>query len=204
MQSAFAAGTAPTTRPVPAVTTEWPVVVDAAMQCELAGLINRVLEKETTIGFPEPLPRAQALALMAEMAAAVAGGEKHLLLFRAADGAIIGHVLFTQSALPNCRHIGEVSRVFIHPDHRGVHIIKRGLDAVLEKADEIGVENIQLDVRAHTPIHRLWQSLGFQAIGIMKDYARVKGQSFDGCFMYQSVAELKRRKQQREARTASS
>lgn len=182
-----------------AITTEWPTIVDAGMQGELVALINRVLEKETTIGFPGPLPPAQAWALMADMAAAVASEKKHVLLFRAADRSIIGHVLFTQSALPNCRHIGEVSRVFIHPEQRGVHIIKLGLNAVLDKADKLGIENIQLDVRAHTPIHRLWQSLGFLSIGIMKDYARVDGQSFDGCFMYQSVVELKRHKQRREA-----
>lgn len=178
---------------VPTVLCEWPARVDAPMQAELADLMNRVLLQETTIGFPGPLPRAEALALMNQTADAVAKGAKHLLIFRTPQNKIIGHVLFTQNPLPNCIHIGEVSRVFIDPDHRGVHIITLGLGEIIEKADALGVETIQLDVRAHTPIHRLWQSLGFVAIGIMKDYARVNGQTFDGCFMYQRVAELRRR-----------
>lgn len=180
-------------RAAPIVYSEWPGQVSAAMQAELADLMNRVLERETTIGFPGPLPRTEALALMRQTADAVASGAKHLLIFRTSEQKIIGHVLFTQNHLPNCRHIGEVSRVFIDPEHRGVHIITHGLGQVLDKAEELGVETVQLDVRAHTPIHRLWQSLGFVPIGIMKDYARVSGQSFDGCFMYQSVAELRRR-----------
>lgn len=180
-------------RIAPTVLCEWPGKVDEVMQAELADLMNRVLLRETTIGFPGPLPRAEALALMKQTAEAVARGAKHLLIFRTPDQKIIGHVLFAQNYLPNCRHIGEVSRVFIDPEHRGVHIITLGLGEVVEKADALGIEIIQLDVRAHTPIHRLWQGLGFVAIGIMKDYARVNGQSFDGCFMYQRVTELRRR-----------
>lgn len=180
-------------RVVPTVLCEWPARVDESTQTELADLMNRVLLRETTIGFPGPLPRDEALGLMKQTAEAVASGAKHLLIFRTPENKIIGHVLFTQNHLPNCRHIGEVSRVFIDPEHRGVHIITLGLGEVIEKAEALGIEIIQLDVRAHTPIHRLWQSLGFVAIGIMKDYARVNGQSFDGCFMYQRVPELRRR-----------
>lgn len=180
-------------RAVPTVVCEWPTQVDESMQTELADLMNRVLLRETTLGFPGPLPRSEALALMKQTAEAVASGAKHLLIFRTPENKIIGHVLFTQNRLPNCRHIGEVSRVFIDPAHRGVHIITLGLGEVIEKAEALDIDTIQLDVRAHTPIHRLWQSLGFAAIGIMKDYARVNGQSFDGCFMYQRVAELRRR-----------
>lgn len=183
----------PRQRATPTVLCEWPTRVDASMQADLADLMNRVLLRETTIGFPGPLPRADALAVMKQTADAVARGAKHLLIFRTPENKIIGHVLFTRNPLPNCLHIGEVSRVFIDPEHRGVHIIILGLGAIVEKAEALGIEIIQIDVRAHTPIHRLWQSLGFVAIGIMEDYARVDGQSFDGCFMYQRVAELRRR-----------
>lgn len=173
---------------------EWPNVIDERLQAQLLELTNTILAKETTIGFPGPLAHDEGMALMRDMAASVAAGKKRVMLVRRADNhEVIGQSILTPNTLPNCRHIGEISRTFAHPDYRGVTIIRAGMDVIIAEAERLGLDVIQLDVRAHTRIHKLWEALGFETIGIMRDYARVNGESFDGCFMYQSVAELKRR-----------
>lgn len=175
------------------VRLEWLDDFPVTLQEQVLDLMNEVLSKETTIGFPGPLSYTEGMRWMAGTARALAAKDKHLLLFRSIDDEVVGHVLMTPSALPNCRHIAEISRTFVHPDYRGVSVIRMGLRSVLEKAESLNIDVIQLDVRAGTRIAKLWQALGFQVIGKMEDYARVNGESFAGLFMYQHVKELRRR-----------
>lgn len=180
---------------------DWPSQLSNETQREIFHLMNMVLEKEDTIGFPGPLSESEGSSIIRGVAEAVADGKKHLLLLREeASHRVVGHLILTPSALPNCRHVAEISRVFVHPEYRGVASIRIGMREVVQKCDRIGVEVITLDVRANTRIHKLWQALGFDTIGIMQDYARVNGQSFAGCFMYQSVSVLKDRMELMSAR----
>ena len=172
---------------------EWQDQFDPVAQAEVLRLMNRVLEREDTIGFPGPLAWEDGMRLMESTAQAVAAGEKHVMLFRTGDNVIVGHVLLSRQILPNCRHIGEIARTFVHPDYRGLSVVRAGLRAVLDRAEAIGVDVLQLDVRAGTRIARLWEALGFRIIGEMEDYARVNGQRFAGYFMYQHVAVLRAR-----------
>lgn len=172
---------------------EWQEQFDSITQAEVLRLMNHVLEREDTIGFPGPVAWDEGMRLMGSTAQAVTAGEKHILLFRTDDQAIVGHVLLSRRTLPNCRHIGEIARTFVHPDYRGLSVVRSGLRAVLDRAEAIGIDVLQLDVRAGTRIARLWEALGFRVIGEMEDYARVIGQRFAGYFMYQHVAVLRAR-----------
>jgi hypothetical protein len=162
------------------------------MQFEIFELMNLVLENEDTIGFPEPLTVEEGGKVLGSLARAIKHGNKLLLLMREQHSdRIVGHLILTQSALPNCRHVAEISRVFVHPNYRGVSSIRIGLREVLDKCSQLGIELLTLDVRANTRVHKLWQALGFDTIGVMQDYARVNGESFPGCYMYQSVSVLR-------------
>lgn len=176
------------------VEVSWPENLSPDLQESILKLTNKILEKEDTIGFPGPLSVEDGKMEMAELAAAVESRDKHLLLIRhSTTGEIIGHLILSQSKLPNCSHIGEITRAMVHPDHRGFSVILLGMYEVLSKCAETGVDIIQLDVRAKTRIHRLWEGMGFKTIGIMDDYARVNDESYSGCFMYQHVEQLRDR-----------
>ena len=171
---------------------EWPERLDRPTLAQILSLMNIVLAREDTIGFSKPLSVVEGRAVVQVVVSAVEGGKKRIMLLRAADdGLVIGHLLLTPSTLPNCHHIGEVSRVFVHPDFRGISAIRMGMISLLKKCDTLGIEVLKLDVRANTRIHKLWRSLGFLEIGIMEDYARVNGESLPGCYMYQHVSKLK-------------
>lgn len=173
---------------------EWPNMLSDQKQLEILELMNLVLESEDTIGFPEPLSPEKGRKVVGSLAESIKEGSKHLMLLHEEHtGRIVGHLILTPSALPNCRHVAEISRVFVHPEYRGISSIRIGLKEVLEKCSRIGIETLTLDVRANTRIHKLWQALGFDTIGIMQDYARVEGKSYAGCYMYQSVSVLKDR-----------
>lgn len=185
-------------RPLSGLTTpvyyDWPTELDDKVQSEIFLLMNLVLENEDTIGFPGPLTEEEGKSVIGNLARSVLSGDKHLLLMRELEThRIVGHLILSPSSLPNCRHVAEISRVFVHPEYRGVASIRFGMREVLACCERIGIESITLDVRANTRIHKLWQVLGFDTIGIMQDYARVNGKSHAGCYMYQSTEVLKDR-----------
>jgi len=172
----------------------WPQLLYPELKDQVLELTNLILEKEDTIGFPGPLSEDEGLAEMELLAEAIESGDKNLLLLQHKETEqIIGHLILSQSKLPNCTHIAEISRTMVHPEFRGFSAILLGMYEVLSKCTELGVDVIQLDVRANTRIHRLWEGLGFRSIGIMEDYARVNGKSYSGCFMYQHVDQLRER-----------
>lgn len=173
---------------------EWAESLNSEQQEALFGVMNLVLERETTIGFPAPLSWSEGMRLMADLSNAVKSGSKRLMLLRRqTDKAILGQLILTPSNLPNCRHVAEISRVFVHPDFRGFTVLSGGMREIVAECERLGIEMLTLDVRANTRIHKLWEGLGFESMGIMPDYARVNGESLPGCYMYQSVNKLKER-----------
>ncbi len=171
---------------------QWPNRIDSALQWDILALMNLVLAKETTLGFPAPLSDNEGQQHMQALANAVSSGNKRvLLLYETTTDKVVGHMLLTPHELPNCKHIAEISRLFIHPHYRGVKALRAGLREIISESDRLGIEVITLDVRANTRIHQLWQRLGFETIGCMPDYARVNGEKFFGCYMYQTVEQLK-------------
>lgn len=167
---------------------DWPDCLVFSEQRELLALTNTIIERETTIGFAEPLNKIDGMAMMQELSDSLASAKKYLMLVRdKITDAIVGQLILTPSHLPNCRHVAEISRVFVHPRMRAPQIITEGMREVLRQCMRRGIDVLTLDVRADTRIHRLWESLGFETVGCYPDYARVNGQSFSGCYLYQKV-----------------
>lgn len=169
------------------VICRWTTDFTEDLRGQTARLMNTILEREDTIGYPAPLPFDEAMGIMNETAENAINGSVYLLLFMENTRNVVGHLLLTRSSLPNCRHIAEISQTFIHPLRRNPGVIRKGLRAVIEKSEESGIEVLKLDVRANSRIARLWQALGFSVIGEMQDYARVNGEVYSGLLMSQHV-----------------
>ena len=159
---------------------------------ESLSVMNRVLAKETTIGFPAPLEEATGLSMLGCLDADIKAGRKHVLVAEKA-GRIIGQVILTPNSLPNCRHIIELSRGMIDSSLRGGGLTLRAFEEIVSKCEELGKELICLDVREGTTSAALWKHFGFEAFGVLDDYARVGDKRYRGVYMSQTVQSLKQK-----------
>jgi L-amino acid N-acyltransferase YncA len=153
-------------------------------------LMNRVLQRETTIGFPGPLDPTSGSILISQLDADLQAGRRHVLIAEK-DGIIVGQVILTPHHLPNCKHLVELSRGIIDPAYRGAGLTLNAFRQIVLKCEELNSEVIYLDVRAGTLVAELWKSFGFVPFGRLPDYARVNGQCYHGLYMSQTVAALK-------------
>jgi acetyltransferase len=170
----------------------WLDAVDERQTVRLARLLNRVLETDDTVGFPGSIPHEQALQVVAELDAAVRGGRSHLLVIEN-DERIIAQCVLVPSGSPNNRHVGWIFRTMVDPEMRHTGVVRVGMGHLAEKCEALGIEVVCIDVRAGTPAEKIWRHLGFQLIGVLPDYARLRGESHEGLYMYQTVTELKKR-----------
>ncbi len=62
--------------------------------------------------------------------------------------------------------VGEIKRLYVHPDARGTGLGRRLLEGLLEAADDMGHRRVRLDsVRFMQAAHSLYHSAGFVEIG---------------------------------------
>jgi hypothetical protein len=76
----------------------------------------------------------------------------------------------------------------VDPAYRRSFLLDGWAHAV-DRVGQIGGEIITLEVRADGP-EMLWKRLGFQSYGILADYARVRGTSITGHYMYAVRSEI--------------
>lgn len=176
----------------------WTQPFKQKQQIETLQLMNLVIQRETTIGYRWPVEWQKGMDLMKETARAVDEGRAHLLLMSNSKQVIVGHVLLVPSHLPNCAHVGELSRMFAHPAYRSMSMVRGCIKSIIKYSKAIGIEILRLDVRADTQVERLWKMMGFEPFGAMKDYARVDGHSYTGTLMQQRVDVLMARFVQEE------
>ena len=69
--------------------------------------------------------------------------------------------------------VGEVKRMFTVPEARGARVAARTLDAIIERARELGLERLMLETGegpAFASAHRLYERAGFRSRGPFLDY----------------------------------
>jgi len=169
---------------------QWVDQLDGNLKAQITDLINRVLQRETTIGFPSPLDDREASELLAGLDESLKSGTKYLLIAKAGD-QIVAHVILTPHPLPNCAHQIEVSRLVICPSFRGTGLLTQIAQKLVLKSEILGRSLMLLDVREGTLAHALWKSWKFKEYGRLPDYAKVNGKTYAGIFMYQYVSSLR-------------
>jgi GNAT superfamily N-acetyltransferase len=174
------------------VRLQWLRGIDSRLASEILRLMNRTLEEETTIGFPGPIEEEIGRALMRQLHADVETGRRHVLVAEK-DGSIVGQLILTPNSVPNHHHMVELTRGTIDRSFRGGGLALRAFEEVVKKCEELGREVICLDVRAGTMAAMWWQHFGFKPFGLLEDYSRVRDKRYQGLFLTQTAADLKRR-----------
>lgn len=167
----------------------WTETLDDDLSRRIRDLFNASLELDDIIGFEHPLDDV-ACEYLDGLRSDVNGGRKRLLVGHGEDGALVCMAVLSRSALPNCRHIAEVSKCIILPSRRGTGILGAGLKELLAHCAASGIDVLTLDVRKGTRAEVLWKTIGFRAFGELPDYARTGGQTHSGVYLWAPVHEL--------------
>lgn len=178
----------PPARALP-VSLRWLRQIDADTAQQIVELINSTVEDGGTLGYERVMTPEQGVEFSLSLQSRLQEGGTHALL--GSNGyEPVCFVMLSQSGMPNCRHIGNLSKGVVHPRHRGHGVVPRAFREIVVMARTLGIELLTLDVREGSRAHRLWSTLGFASFGVLNDYARVNGVSHRGHYMMQRVDDL--------------
>lgn len=141
----------------------------------LAALLRDCVEGGASVNFVLPFTQSDAEAWWrAAVLPALASGERRLLVAREGE-ALIGSVQLAPAWQPNQRHRADVTKLLVDPAAR-----RRGTGRALmlrieEIAREAGRWLLTLDTAEGSAAHRLYESLGWQLLGVVPDYATAPG-----------------------------
>ncbi|MBL8239568.1 MAG: GNAT family N-acetyltransferase [Bryobacterales bacterium] len=157
----------------------------------LVELLIDAVDSGASIGWLPPLGVAEATAYWHTVAAAIAAGERELIVERE-GGEILGAVQLFPEMRANGRHRAEAGKLFVHrrARRRG---IARALLAALERAAEArGITLLLMDTRLGGEAEKLCDSLGYTRWGEVPEYARsANGDLHTTVFFYRRLVNTK-------------
>ena len=108
-------------------------------------------------------------------------GHLHVLTVYDIDG-LAGSIVFQPHTLQSRKHVVHARRAVIAQRAQG-KLLHQAMAECIRKLLTLGFEIVTCDVAADSPVE-MWKSLGFKEYGILPDYVRRDGRSFDGHFLY--------------------
>ncbi|MDQ2882576.1 MAG: GNAT family N-acetyltransferase [Actinomycetota bacterium] len=156
---------------------------------DLAAMLAASVDDDGILGYARPPIAEESRAFVIDLEQMLDQGSGHVLIGTDSLGVVAMCVL-SANAMPNCKHIAEVSKAYLVPRVRGTPAVFELANAVCEQAEQLGTDILTIDVRENSKAHRVWQRIGFTTYGILPDYSRVNGESFRGHYMWHSVADL--------------
>lgn len=187
-----AAASSHSAAPPTGVSWTWLDALDDSRVDALAQLMNRVLRVDDTVGYPGPISHDEAVRSMRDLRDAVRS-RRQLVLVAEQNGKVVGKLVLTPAGSPNNRHTGWITRTMVDPELRRLGIAAFGVPFLVEKCEELGIEQVCIDVRAGTPAESIWRHLGFEEMGRLADYSRVRGTTHEGIYMVQAISAMKQR-----------
>jgi GNAT superfamily N-acetyltransferase len=144
--------------------------LEPAQISALAALLIDCVEGGASVGFMLPLTHEQAQAFWRRIGAAVAAGERALLVAEDAEG-IVGTVHLLLDQPDNQPHRADLSKMLVHRRGR-----RHGLGAALMRAAEelgrdCGKSLAVLDTVTGGDAERLYSRLGWTRVGEIPGYA---------------------------------
>ncbi|RIJ23983.1 GNAT family N-acetyltransferase [Henriciella barbarensis] len=102
-------------------------------------------------------------------------------------GKVVGWADIVPVDIPECAHRG-ILGIGLLPEARGKGSGKRLLEAVCHHAQRVGIEKVELTVySSNRAAIALFERYGFRRIGIIQDYRRLDGVTYDGLMMEKSL-----------------
>jgi hypothetical protein len=172
---------------------QWPQEISAALAEQIISLMRLTTASAPIIGFAEVIGDSEAQSYLGDLRGVLAAGKCRLLTIQTDTDQLVGLCTLRRNLNPNNRHITDLAKGMIHQAFRGGLVLPAAFYEIAMQCEADGVDMVTLDVRAHTPAHKVWERMGFETWGVLPDYARAQGQVHAGHYMRQSVAVLKQR-----------
>lgn len=153
----------------------------AARQVEaLADVLIDCVEGGASVGFMWPLPREKALAFWRKVADGVAAGERVLMVAHDAAGHIVGTVQLLLAMPDNQPHRADVAKMLVHRRARRQGVARQLLAALDAQARAERRSVLVLDTVTGGAAERLYESAGWQRVGVVPRYALMPDGAYCG------------------------
>ncbi len=136
----------------------------------LAAVLQDCVEGGASVSFMAPLASEKATAFWATVAAAVARGERALLVARDDDG-VAGTVQAVFALPENQPHRAEVAKLLVLRRARRQGVASALMAAIEDRARRAGKTLLTLDTMTGDDADRLYPRLGWQRCGVIPGFA---------------------------------
>ncbi|HVU79611.1 MAG TPA: GNAT family N-acetyltransferase [Gaiellaceae bacterium] len=154
---------------------------------DLARLLLDAHDANMALGMTAPLTAERAAAAWLDLGAALAPGER-ILLVALEDGRVLGSVHLARAAVGNGRHRAEVQRLAVRADARGRGLGSELLAAGCERARGLGLTLLWLTTHAGTDSDRFYAARGWERAGVIPAYAQLPdGSLAANAFFYKTL-----------------
>jgi GNAT superfamily N-acetyltransferase len=149
-------------------------VIDDELRDGILALWTDVSNAGGAVGFVAPVTRDDVRPDLAKSLAAVAAGERRLLIGVDEDGRIVATTFLTYNTHRLMTHWLWLYTVMVHPDHQGKGY-GRALMAAVEQAARTlhGIEAIRLTCRGGTGVELFYGGCGYKEVGRVPGAIRV-------------------------------
>lgn len=145
-------------------------------------LLSELVSAGAALGWVDPPSRPEIAALLAEVTAAVAGGDGGLRLAYSGD-RLVGLGYWLRYERPTHRPHADLEKVAIAPSAQGMGLGRLLTAALVDSAREAGIEVLTLDARGdNTTALHLYRTLGFREYGRLPAFVAVGDQRYDKVF----------------------
>jgi len=150
---------------------ELPAEAIPAALPDLAGILHACVQGGGGIGFVLPFAIDESERFWDGLMPHFRTGDRRLLVARR-EGRIIGTVQLVLGTPPNGRHRGEIAKLLVHPEGRRRGAARALMEQAISLARRSALSLLVLDTELGSDAEPLYRALGFQATGIVPDYAR--------------------------------
>jgi GNAT superfamily N-acetyltransferase len=155
----------------------------------LADILLDCVESGASVSFMAPLSLEKAEGFWLGVVAGVAEGRRILLVAEDDGGELVGTVQLLLDLPESQPHRTEVAKMLVRRSARRQGIARRLMQAVEEAALAAGRTLILLDTVTDSPAERLYESLGWQRVGIVPNFALFPdGRPCSTTFFYRNLA----------------
>ena len=144
---------------------------DNAFALALLNLWHAVSETGGAVGFTPPVDRVAVGGAVAAVIEDLRSGRARA--FAAVRGRDVVGFAVLRPGRQTQSHTGSITQVMVAPGTQGTGVGRRLVDAVLVLSGELGLERVQLGVRAGVDLEEFYGRFGFREVGRLPEWIRV-------------------------------